>query len=223
MAKDPREVLYDSEAALRLVDSALLDMTGIAEPREPVAPTPPPAPRSIAEMMAIVQQGYGGLVAVLNSLRQSRSMLERSAVERISHTHDKLKEVSAATELAATDILDGLERAGTIVDELDALDGQATDTPAAALRARLRDELFALVGHMQFQDITSQQLAYASSVLGELEARLSSLVQVFDAGIEEPAPAPALAGVAFDPEATTRDRASRQALADDIVSSTTRP
>jgi chemotaxis regulatin CheY-phosphate phosphatase CheZ len=218
MSKDPREVLYDSEAALRLVDSALLDMTGIAEAAEPQPPSPP-TPRSVAEIVAIVQEGYGGLVSVLNSLRQSRTMLERSAVERIAQTHDKLKEVSAATEIAATDILDGLERAGGLVDELDAIDGATPDPKGVELRARLRDELFALVGHMQFQDITSQQLAYASSVLGELEARLSNLVEIFDAGLGDTAPRPPVTGGAFDPEATTRDRAARQALADDIISS----
>jgi hypothetical protein len=213
MTKDVREVLYDSEAALRLVDSALLDMTGIADEPDVVRPTPP-RPIAIHE---IVTRGHDAAVQMLVALRQSRSMLERSEVDRVSRTHDKLREVSTATEVAATDILDGLERANALVDELDTVDGNA-DTAAAGIRSRLRDELFALVGHMQFQDITSQQLAFASAVLSEVETRLTALVELFDpSGGTQGVETHQQYGAAFDAAASTRDRETRQAVADAIV------
>ncbi len=217
MMKDVREVLYDSQAALRLVDSALLDMTGIAE-ETPAAP--PVRSRTPQDADAIVAQGHEALVRMLQQLRASRSMLQKSELDRLAQTHDKLREVSSATETAATDILDGLERATAMVDELDALDGDSTPAPAAGVRSRLRDELFGLVGHMQFQDITSQQLAFASAVLSELEVRLSDLVQIFGAATDEGGVPEMGMAAAFDPSATTLDRETRQAVADAIVAGT---
>jgi hypothetical protein len=74
--------------------------------------------------------------------------------------------------------------------------------------------------HLQFQDITTQQLAYASSVIGEMEQRLTQMVALFDLrdlGIDAaPSPAPSIVGVEFDPNATTTNAADRQALADEI-------
>lgn len=118
-----------------------------------------------------------------------------------------------------------------MVDELDVVAGEPGEPgePGArgrSLRAALRDELFALVGHMQFQDITSQQLTYASAVLTDTEARLAHLSRVFDPavfGISVPTAALAQRSVAsatVDPNASTQNRAERQAVADAIVATT---
>ena len=173
----------------------------------------------------LLARGYAEILGVLDSLRQSRHLLERAAVEKIQHTHDKLREVSNATETAATDILNGLDRANMMVDDLDAYAGEhgEPDDKASTIRGSLRDELFALMGHMQFQDITSQQLNYASAVLTEMETRLSSIAKVFDPavfGAVHPEVAPSLlptGPVTFDPNASTQNRAERQAVADEII------
>jgi chemotaxis regulatin CheY-phosphate phosphatase CheZ len=215
-----RESLYDSEAALRQVNTALEDMTGEVMPDEAPAPG---TPTNLADFVSLVVQGYSELNRVLVSLKQSRDALERSSVEKLQHTHDKLKEVSAATEVAATDILNGLERASVMVDELDAAaTGEPADSPAPGIRNNLRDELFALMGHMQFQDITSQQLSYASAVLTEMEARVTRLVGILHPAVSEivgnQLQAP-VAGVTWDPDATLMRREDRQAVADEIVAS----
>ncbi|MGQ0646085.1 MAG: hypothetical protein ACT4P7_00855 [Gemmatimonadaceae bacterium] len=225
MSKPAQEVLYDSEAALRLVDSALQDMTGEAPHAAPAAPVAPQGGnRGLTEFVSLVLQGFGELNRVLESLRQSRNVLERSAVEKIQHTHDKLREVSAATEVAATDILNGLERASGMVDELDTLAGTEEDVgKGAAIRAAMRDELFALMGHMQFQDITSQQLSYASAVLTDMEARVARLVGILNPALNEITGQQAnvpVAGVTWDPNASTQNREERQAVADEIVART---
>jgi hypothetical protein len=232
MSKQPGEVLYESEATLRLVDSAIQDMgdleaapeQGLEDRLRTALNRGSGAPIGLVGLSDLLARGYSEILAVLDSLRQSRNLLERATVEKIQHTHDKLLEVSNATEVAATDILDGLERATNMVDDLDgvAAESGAPDERGAGIRAALRDELFALMGHMQFQDITSQQLSYASAVLSEMEARLDQIAKVFDpsglgaAATLVPA-APSQEPVTFDPEASTQNRAERQAVADAIV------
>ncbi|MEP7383356.1 MAG: hypothetical protein ABI910_16830 [Gemmatimonadota bacterium] len=231
--KQHSELLYDSEATLRLVDSAIQDMGELGgdetprslEQRLMSALTPDPALGSVGLSDALAR-GYADIVGVLDSLRQSRHLLERASVDRIHHTHDKLREVSDATETAATDILNGLDRANTMVDDLDAYANThgEPDDRASSVRNTLRDELFALMGHMQFQDITSQQLNYASAVLTEMETRLTNIARVFDPAAFSSAPSVILLSpvdsnhpVTFDPNASTQNRAERQAVADAIV------
>jgi chemotaxis regulatin CheY-phosphate phosphatase CheZ len=162
--------------------------------------------------------------ALLERLRVSRGILEQAAMDKLAHMHDKLREVSSATEIAATDILDGLDRSVAMVDELDAA-AEAPDgaVRGAEIRVRMRDELFGLMVHLQFQDITTQQLAYASSVIVDMEQRVAQIVAVFDPkamGLSAPMPALISNGpVAFDPNATNSNAADRQALADELFTS----
>ncbi len=212
-----KDSLYDTAAALRLVDSTLEDMAGIAPSPAPDA-SPAGERHSLAQLTDRLEQGYAELLQAISVLRQTRSVMERSTVERFSQTTDKLQEVSAATEVAAAGILDGIDKAIGIVDQLDAADGDAADARGRDLRQALRDQLFEVMGHMQFQDITSQQLAFASAVMSEMEARLSALVKLLDPVGDAPA-APLPAG-AFDPHATTQRREQRQALADALIAAT---
>ena len=208
------DLLLDSEASLRLVDSVL------AEIRDPGDPDPVPAPAAATEFAAVptlLLRAYGETNNALNALRQGRGVIEQTAVEKLHLTNEKLRQVSSATEVAATDIMDGLDRAIALVDDL-----EATADPARLdeIRGSLRDELFGMMGHLQFQDITTQQLSHASSTLVEMEGRLVALARMFDPGqFGISLPAQALAtplGVAFDPAATTQGAETRQAMADQI-------
>ena len=237
--RQPSELLYDSEATLRLVDSAILDMGELGGEETPALQqqlridlvAPPDEAIGFAGLSDVLVHGYTEVVGVLHSLRQSRHQLERAAVEKVQQPHDRLLAVSSATETAATDILNGLERASAMVDDLDAIAGEHSEPGepgdrGRTIRTALRDELFALVGHMQFQDITSQQLTYASAVLTDMEVRLAHLARVFDPavfGISVPthaAPQLAAAHASVDPNASTQNRAERQAVADAIVATT---
>jgi hypothetical protein len=126
-ARPASELLYDSEAALRLVDSA------IEEIREP----------------------------------DSR----RATADRLRQTQATIREVTSAIEVAAAGIMAGLERSLALVEGTDA-------RPESERRGALRDELLAMIGRLQFQDITTQQLHCASSVLTELEHRLADPARV---------------------------------------------
>lgn len=166
-------------------------------------------------------RAHDEVVAVLQSLKRSRDILQKSSVNQLKLTSAKLQEVTNATEIAATGILDGLDRSIGIVDRLDGLD-VSENAVARDLRNQLRDELFMAQGALQFQDITAQQLAYAASLLGELEERMEGLANVLEAdgfgggrGSEQAVRTLAVQQ-AFDPNATMDDSQGRQALADAI-------
>ncbi|HUX34099.1 MAG TPA: hypothetical protein VMV51_09505 [Gemmatimonadaceae bacterium] len=209
--------LYDSEAALRLVDKALSELRddGRTEPGHDAAETrvDQSSPIGLIGLSHILARAYAEITSVLTNLRESRALLEDAAVERLQHTSDKLREVSNATEMAATDILNRLEVAVGLVDEIEGVEESRRHEAATTLR----DELFAMMGAMQFQDITAQQLSYASSVLVEMEERMTQLARIFDpAAFGTVAGTPTAPSGAFDPEASTENAEVRQAVADAI-------
>ena len=123
-ARQASELLYDSEAALRLVDSAIEeirvpdgrradhgDAARAAQLRDALtAANGAVDPIGLSRILA---RGYTEVVSVLGSLRESRAVLERATVP-------------------------------------------------------------------DFEDVTTQQLDYASSVLTEMEHRLAHLASVLD-------------------------------------------
>lgn len=232
MASKPlsSDILNDSEAALRLVDDVVSELRGVDDEIASHVATLVPGFGSesapdLTRLPQVLLSAYGEIVAVLERLQKSRGILQRVAMDRLQRTHEKLAEVNTATEMAASDMLDGLDRALGLVDRLEepALD----PADAAATRNSIRDELHQLISCLQFQDITSQQLTYASSVLVDLEQRLHAIVTMFgyefkpgfapvaDAGLE--------ASSTFDPAASTHDAEIRQAVADEIFFAGPRP
>ncbi|MBV9880265.1 MAG: hypothetical protein JO180_07210 [Gemmatirosa sp.] len=238
------ELYYDTEASLRLVDHELTEHQGatavaVAEVRAAEVPTPDVAasqasrdaahhlrgllaqpqgsPVGLAALPFILERANVEIQTVLSNLRDSRTALETATVEKIQHTSEKLKEVTSATEVAATDILDALDRAQNHIDDLDAADAAGDREKGQATRDALRMEIFGMMGCLQFQDITTQQLSYAASVLTDMENRLLAIAKLFD-----PATAMVRAGTqqidpqTFDPNATVRHAETRQALADEI-------
>jgi chemotaxis regulatin CheY-phosphate phosphatase CheZ len=236
------EVYYDTEAALRLVDHELSareaeapDAAPAPAPAKAVGPSsdtvgadaahhlrallsqPEGKPVGLAALPFILERATVEIQNVLANLRDSREALESATVEKIQHTSEKLKEVTSATEVAATDILDALDRAQNHIDDLDAADEAGDREKGRNTRDLLREEIFGMMGCLQFQDITTQQLSYAASVLTDMESRLLSIAKLFD-------PASALVRAAthvpdpltFDPNATVKHAEQRQALADEI-------
>jgi hypothetical protein len=213
-----QEALYESEEALRLVDKELSSMTDVRDGIQTPAPTIPTM--SLAELPLILEQANNQILGVLSRLRASRAALQTTAIEKLATTHEKIREVNSATEDAAINIMDACDRATQLVDELDTID--ASETPdrekASGIRSTLRDELFLMMGALQFQDITSQQLAHASAVLIEMEQRLLDVARLFDHNVDATIALPTDTpdSSTFDPNATTRNAEGRQALADEI-------
>jgi len=229
-----KDVLDDSEATLRQVQGVLSELG--AEDRsqearvERVVSSLGDAPTGLEDLVRVLMTTYGEIMNVIDSLRRSRGLLEQAAMERLKTTHQKLAEVSSATEMAATGMLDGLDRALVLVDELETATEPEDSAPgdAPALRGELREELHSLISLLQFQDITAQQLGYAGGVLQDIEERMVQLSRIFDLrglGVEgdgadpdHPAHAEAVASEqsVCDPEASFFAAGDRQAVADEI-------
>ena len=216
-----QEVLYESEAALRLVDH---ELTGMHDEHEVGEAPPRVVPMfSLSELPQILEQANAQILSVLSRLRESRATLQTTALEKLATTHEKIREVTSATEDAAINIMDACDRATQMVDELDTIDaGECPDRErAGGIRANLRDELFLMMGALQFQDITSQQLSHASAVLVEMEHRLLDVAKLFDHNADDvrhmsSGPQGVPGETTYDPNATTLHAETRQALADEI-------
>ena len=217
--KLPHDLLLDSEASLRLADSL------VAELREDVASVDAmalglEAQAGPIDLPHILLRAHAEISQVLDSLRRSRGILERTTMERVQKTQAKLHEVSTATEDATIGMLDGLDRSLLLVDLLDAdARNHAPAEAAAAHRTELRDRLHGLITALQFQDITAQQLSYASAVLEDLENRMAAVSALIDqnlVGLEHAAGPAAPLPRHFDSDASTLGAETRQALADEI-------
>jgi hypothetical protein len=207
------DVLYDSETMLRLVDSELEELRD--DEREMTL-----RGNQVGVLLAIMQRASSEIAQVLCTLHTSREALEGVTLQEIRDSAMKLCEVSSATEIAATRIMDGLERAHSLVDRLDELDsseaGRDSVIEAATVRAKMRDELFAVMGSLQFQDITSQQLGHVTQLLRDIERRLHATSSLLSGGCSE---AVIIAGEqvpTFSESASTQNSFERQATADAI-------
>ncbi len=224
------ELLKDSEATLREVAGILLELwdrggSGVSSDHEEKG-NGNGKYRRLGDLVGILMTTYREIQSVLLGIREGRGILQQAAMERVKRTHQKLEEVTLTTEVAATDMLDGLDRALALVDTI--LPADAQDAPGDQVREvageQLREELHRLVILLQFQDITAQQLAHAVGVLAEVEDRLEALTRLFDLHqLDSDEELMRLAGKEkgdfspnFDPAASTQDAESRQALADEI-------
>jgi hypothetical protein len=100
---------------------------------------------------------------VLSNLRDSREALETATVEKLQHTSDKLKEVTSATEVAATDILDASTARRTSSTTSTRPTRPTTRRRGRTPATRSARRSSGMMGCLQFQDITTQQLSYAST------------------------------------------------------------
>jgi len=181
--------------------------------------------QAVERLPDMLMKAHDEVCAVLASLRSSRDILQKSSVHNLRQTSAKLQEVTDATEVAATGILDGLDRSVALVDGLERLDTSGS-AETQQLRDQLRDELFLAQGALQFQDITAQQLSYAASLLAELEERMQGLANALepDGGASSSSSVLGVAravtdsAMTFDPNATMANATGRQALADSIFS-----
>ncbi len=205
------EVLYDSETMLRLVDSELDELRD--DGRETVL-----RGNNVGVLLAMMQRATGEIAQVLCTLHTSREALQGVTLQEIHDSTTKLGEVCSATELAATRMMDGLERAHSYVDRLDdiaTLDNSGdADIEAATIRGRMRDELFSVMGSLQFQDITSQQLGHVVQMLHDIERRLHATSSLLSGGQGDAAVMASDRLPTFSESASTRNSFERQATAD---------
>ena len=132
------EVLYDSEASLRLVDRAIHELK-----------------RSMADT------GEHEWVVLEDSVTEPGGFARADGLRQLDA---RLRDVSATTETATTDILDCVSRAVALVERL----GSASDADRDAVLAALDNELALVTTRLQFQDITAQELGRIAGVLAAM-------------------------------------------------------
>jgi hypothetical protein len=247
--REPAELLYESEASLRLVDHAIEELgagprtAATADRAEPQLATAGAQaviehlstsgiqtdhetpgflqhvmaqPGGFAELSRTLLRAYAETARIATCVHESRSVLESGGIERLHHMQGKLDEISSATELATADVLDAVSRSVDLVDRLAADEGQNT-AKRGAIVTQLRTELNDAMDHLQFQDITSQQLNYIQSLLVDMRQRLEEMAKLFGPYFVSFAKEAPAVGT-FDPNATTQNAETRQAIADEIFS-----
>lgn len=200
------DLLDDSRSTLRQVEEVLEEL-GIRETSVRTS-----MGISLGDLLSSMIRAHREILDLVESLQRSRGIIQKASVERLKNTSLRLQEVSSTTELAASDMLDGLDRALNLLDTL--LPGGSGAEPGAA--EALRDELHGLISLLQFQDITSQQLTYASGVLDDVEGRLLRILEIFGTDREEGETVDWEAPATADPLASVTGSEFRQALADEI-------
>ena len=216
--RPPQELLYDSEASLRLVDHAIeeLSASGAELDREArgFLEHVMSQPGGFAELSRTLLRAYAETIGIVIRMRESSGMLDGAGIEKLEQMHGRLEEVSEATETATTGILDGLARAITLAEKFDDI-GALSETERKQMTASLREELSGVVNHLQFQDITSQQLRHIANLLADMRQRISQVVAIFApaAAFQKP---DASAPVPIDPAVTELIGGDLQAVADEI-------
>ncbi|MEO7083145.1 MAG: hypothetical protein ABI442_19015 [Gemmatimonadaceae bacterium] len=212
--------LSRADAPKRLVDHALEELTASGaqldrDARDFVSHVCN-QPGGFDALSRTLLRAYAESVGIAERMREGRTVMGQATIEKLHLMDGKLGEISSATEVATTDILNGLNRSVELVDAV--LEDDGTAAGRAVALTNLRDELYGVMEHLQFQDITAQQLKHMSSLLYEIRSRMNVLVKVFAPYLISDPLAPvaqALAGT-FDPDATTANVTARQAVADEV-------
>lgn len=216
--QDIRSLAGELEATMGLVNGLVNEVRAGADAdrvRERVADITEHLARrpELPELPALLIRAYSEIMDALGGIRQSREALQSFALERLRKNQNKLAEVSSATESATLSLMDGLDRSLGLIDGIQ--ETVRADNPASGSGEafdHLRDELNQLFGHLQFQDITSQQLAGVGALLEDIEQRVLAAARLFDRGVDAVMADDSAA--AFNGEATFQDVASRQAAID---------
>jgi len=172
------ELFYDSEAMLRLVDRAIEELRVQPDVMQGASAHGAHGGTAQADLPHLLLRAYSELNGVLCTLRRSRQVLECTTVEKAKHTGRPDAAGSPEAEPPLGDLRDGLQRVATLANAIEAVNHASAES--TRLHAELRRELAGAMSSIQFEDITSQQLNYASSVLFEAEERIAELVRLLD-------------------------------------------
>ncbi len=190
------------------------------------------------KLQAKLQQEIGELAASINAIaknfRELNSPLTESR-EKVPVATQQLDKITEQTEAAThrmldtveqilgrqEEVIDGLAKVKEYVDTKEDREMSAVvDTLVDKSNITLNDT-YAIMDALQFQDITSQQINHAASLLEDIEGKLSRIVGVLGgekANDGAADPSPATAKRVFDPHADLSDKKTDQAAIDDLIS-----
>lgn len=191
---------------------------------------------SVTEIQSKIEKEIADLTGALGKVIATFKSMKTPLIEthgKVPQATVQLDKVVDQTEAATTGMLDTLEQIGQREDEviggLKSLRDEIGNRETADLQ-KMVDELvqkaelnlndaYQVMDALQFQDITSQQIQHAASVLEELEIKLQNIIAVVG-GEEEPVEeTPAKARV-FDPHADIYEKKTEQADVDSMFSKT---
>ncbi len=138
LANRSEALLYDSAASLRLVDQAIHDLK-----------------------RSMVDTDEHEWVLLDDAMTEPGGFANREGLKQLDA---RIRDVSSATEQATSDILDSVARAVALVEQL----GVAGEADRAAVLGALDKELVDVTSHLQFQDITTQQLGRIARALSNM-------------------------------------------------------
>lgn len=176
--------------------------------------------RNLDELPTVLLRAHAEITEILGGIRLTREAIEAHAVERIRETQSKLTDVTSTTESATLELMNGLDRSLELINNLEE---QAAGKAAAGGFQALRDQVSALYNHLQFQDITAQQLQGVGHALLDLEVRVAAVAALFDSALRDGTKAEILrkamdgssAHLAFNPDATMKRSHADQAMIDE--------
>ncbi len=173
---------------------------------------------NLAELPVVLLRAHANITEILGGIRLTREAIEAHAVERIRDTQNRLSHVASTTENATLELMNGLDRSQELINSLEA---QSHNNASADGFQVLRDEVSALYNHLQFQDITAQQLQGVTHSLLDLETRVAAVAALFDRAmngepldVSKPATDGSSAHLAFNPDATMNRTRADQAMID---------
>jgi hypothetical protein len=180
--KAARDLLYDSEASLRLVDRAIGDLSSDTAHSDVDLPVLrqhlEQSSGSAGDQVDALLDDYANAAAIVVRFCQNAGMLDGQIVGSLRPTPRGLRAISSRTAAATAAIVDGVARAISLVDAMDGRQGD-TDEARHAIAASLREELHMLTDHLQDQNITAKQLDDIENLFADLRGRVAQVVSIF--------------------------------------------
>ncbi len=148
------ELLYDSEASLRLVDRAIVDLSPRRERLE----------------------SYSDTAATVVRFCQTAGILDRTRLEALQQMPWRVGDGTAAAEKATSDLVDSLRRSVALLDALDGVAGVTTEM-RLAMSVAFRDELADVAAHLSTQHVSAEHRADIAVLVEEFRTRIADLTR----------------------------------------------
>jgi hypothetical protein len=180
--KPARDLLYDSEASLRLVDRAIgelnpenahddSELTGL---RQHLAQSSSGGGDHVDALL----DDYANTAAIVVRFCRNAGMFDADVVGSLRPTPRGLRTVSARAANATAAILDSVARAISLVDAIDGRQG-STDEARHAIAVSLREELHLLTDQLHGQDMTANRLDEIETLFANLRGKVAQVVSIF--------------------------------------------
>ena len=180
----------------------------------------------LREIEPVIRDLAAGINDIIGQLKQLQSPLSESR-SKVPKATEQLDKISEQTEQATHQMLDQIEkitqREQEVIEGLNAIKKKADSGEQAAI-VELADVLigkadescndaFDIMNTLQFQDITSQQIDHAASLLEEIESKLHQIITILPGGGDQPSMPEIVAGRktrVYDPHADTNNKMTEQ-------------